>query len=84
MPELTVSMPAYNTGKYIGQAIASVLRQQGIDFELVVVDDSSTDNTVDVVRSFRDPRVRLIENSERMGIGYCHNLVVKMSKQWRS
>jgi len=46
MPELTVSMPAYNAGKYIREAIESVLRQDGIEFELIVVDDGSQDNTI--------------------------------------
>ncbi len=79
MPELTVSMPAYNTGKYIGEAIESVLRQEGIDFELIVVDDGSEDNTTEVVQSFKDPRIRLIKNEKNMGIAYCHNLVIEQS-----
>jgi glycosyltransferase involved in cell wall biosynthesis len=79
MPELTVSMPAYNTGRFIGRAIESVLQQQGIDFELIVVDDGSQDNTAEVVRSFHDPRVRLIRNTQNRGIAYCHNLVIDQS-----
>ncbi len=76
MPELTVSMPAYNTGEYIGEAVESVLRQDGIDFELIVVDDGSQDNTAEVVRSFKDTRIRLIRNEKNMGISYCHNIVI--------
>jgi glycosyltransferase involved in cell wall biosynthesis len=72
-------MPAYNTGKYIGEAIESVLRQEGVDFELIVVDDGSEDNTAEVVRSFKDPRIRLISNEKNMGIAYCHNLVIEQS-----
>ena len=53
MPELTVSMPAYNKGKYIGKAIEGVLRQEGVDFELIVVDDGSEDDTAEVVQSFK-------------------------------
>jgi glycosyltransferase involved in cell wall biosynthesis len=79
MPELTVSMPAYNTAPFVGAAIKSVLDQEGVDFELIVVDDGSTDSTSDVVRSFHDARVRLIQNKQRMGIGYCHNLVIRES-----
>ena len=80
MHELTVSMPAYNTGKYIREAIESVLRQDDIDFELIVVDDGSCDNTAEVVLSFNDPRVKLIRNKKNMGISYCHNLVIEISK----
>ncbi|MGD8967069.1 MAG: glycosyltransferase, partial [Anaerolineae bacterium] len=79
MAELTVSMPAYNTAQYIGAAIQSVLRQEGVDFELIVVDDGSSDNTAEVVQSFNDPRVRLLRNERRMGIGFCHNLVIRES-----
>lgn len=79
MPELTVSMPTYNTGKYIEEAIESVLRQDDIDFELIVVNDGSQDNTKEVVQSFEDPRIRLIENKATMGVAYCHNLVIEQS-----
>ena len=80
MPELTVSMPAYNTGEYIGQAIRSVLGQERVDVELIVVDDCSQDNTLEVVRSFNDPRIRLIRNKKNMGTAYCHNLVIEESR----
>jgi len=80
MPAVTVSMPAYNSGKYIKEAIESVLRQDSLDFELIVVDDASCDNTAEIVLSFRDPRIRLIRNKKNMGIGYCHNLVIKHSQ----
>lgn len=79
MTELTVSMPAYNTGKYIGEAIESVLRQEGVDFELIVVDDGSQDDTAEVIQSFKDPRIRLIRNRKNMGISYCHNVVINES-----
>ncbi len=49
MTELTVSMPAYNTGKYIREAIESLLQQDGIGFELIVVDNRSQDNTAKVI-----------------------------------
>jgi glycosyltransferase involved in cell wall biosynthesis len=79
MPELTVAMPARNTGEFIGEAVESVLGQEGVDFELIVVDDASEDDTREVVRSFKDPRVRLIENEKRMGISYCLNLIIDAS-----
>ncbi len=79
MPALTVAMPAYNIAKYIQVAIQSVLAQEGIDFELIVVDDGSTDNTVDVVNSFTDPKITLVRNSTNMGVSYCHNLIIRHS-----
>jgi glycosyltransferase involved in cell wall biosynthesis len=79
MPELTVSMPAYNTGKYIGQTIQTVLRQTGVDFELIIVDDGSQDDTQTIARSFEDPRVKLLINPANRGISHCHNRVIRAS-----
>jgi glycosyltransferase involved in cell wall biosynthesis len=71
-PSITVLMPAYNAAKYIGEAIESVLSQSFGDFELVIVNDGSTDDTVKVVRSFSDPRIKLIHQSN-MGIAAALN-----------
>lgn len=57
MPEVSVLMPAYNHERYIGKAIASVLAQTMQDWELIIVDDGSTDNTRQVVAAFTDPRI---------------------------
>ena len=63
MPAVSVIMPAYNVAPYIGDALASVLAQTFSDFEVVVTDDGSTDDTAAVVAPFaaRDPRVRLLQ-----------------------
>ena len=61
-------MTAYNRAGYIAASIESVLGQTFADFELIVVDDRSTDGTVDVVRGYLgDPRVRLVENERNLG-----------------
>lgn len=65
MPTVTVVMPLYNTERYVEQAIASVLAQTYEDFELIVVDDGSTDESVERVRRCRDPRIRLIHQDNR-------------------
>lgn len=62
-PEITVLMPAYNAAAFIGDAIASVLRQSFTGFELLVVDDGSTDDTVAIVQSFNDPRITLLRQA---------------------
>jgi colanic acid/amylovoran biosynthesis glycosyltransferase len=80
MPELTLSMRAHNSERHIKSAIDSVLIQAGVDFELIVIDDASTDNTSAIVKSFQDPRVRLIKNQHKMGAAYCHNLVIDQSR----
>jgi len=80
MSELTVSMPAFNSGQYIKEAINSVLRQDGVDFELIVIDDGSHDNTAGIAKSIADARTRLIKNRQNMGIAHCHNLVIEQCK----
>ena len=80
VPTVTVSMPARNAERFVGDAIRSVLRQEGIDLELVVVDDASTDGTAAVVERIDDPRVRLIRNGTRRGVAACHNIVVAQSR----
>ncbi len=57
-PTISVIMPAYNAASYVGEAIASILAQTFADFELIIVDDGSTDTTDEVIRSFRDLRIR--------------------------
>jgi glycosyltransferase involved in cell wall biosynthesis len=59
--KITVLMPAFNAGKYIAEAIRSVLEQTFTDFELLIINDGSTDNTVAEINKFNDGRIRLIE-----------------------
>ena len=68
MPRLTVLMPTYNVAPWVEEAIHSVLRQTYRDFELLVVDDASTDNTLDVVRTIDDPRIRIASFPNNVGL----------------
>jgi glycosyltransferase involved in cell wall biosynthesis len=56
-PAISVIMPAYNHDKYVGEAIESVLHQTFSDFELIIINDGSTDNTGNVIRSYNDKRI---------------------------
>ena len=58
-PEITVAMPAYNAASHLLEAIESILAQSFEDFELLVVDDGSTDNTLALAKSFDDKRIRV-------------------------
>lgn len=71
-PAITVLMPAYNAGNYIHEAIASVLAQSFTDFELLIVNDGSTDQTIDVINSFDDERI-VIVNQENLGVAAALN-----------
>ena len=68
MPRVTVLMPTYNVAPYVKEAIESVLRQSYRDFELLVVDDASTDDTLAVVRSIDDPRIRIAAFDNNVGL----------------
>lgn len=67
MPDIpvTVLMPVYNGERYIRPAIDSILAQNFRDFEFLIIDDGSTDRTPDILRSCRDPRVRVITQSNQ-------------------
>jgi hypothetical protein len=68
-PAVTVALAAYNREKYIGVSIESVLAQSFEDFELLIVDDCSTDATAAIARDYasRDPRVRVVVNEANLG-----------------
>ncbi|MBA7491966.1 hypothetical protein ES702_02514 [subsurface metagenome] len=66
-PKVSVCMPNYNFGHFIGQAIQSVLEQTFADFELIIVDDASTDNSVAIIKSFSDERVKFYQNEKNIG-----------------
>src|SRR5262249_52951798 len=64
-PLISVTIVTYNHEKFIGEAVASVLRQTFADFEAVVVDDGSTDRTGEIIRSFSDPRIRYLHQANQ-------------------
>jgi len=66
-PLVSVCIPSYNIEKYIGKTIESVLSQTHEDFELVIVDDNSSDNTLDIIRRYDDYRIRLVVNEKNLG-----------------
>ena len=70
--DLSVMIPNYNYARYIGETIESVLDQDAPGIEVVVADNASTDNSVEVVRGYRDPRVRLSVNA--CNVGFSANL----------
>lgn len=68
MAKVTVLMPTYNVEPYVREAIGSVLAQTFSDFLLLVMDDCSTDATLDVVRTIDDPRIRIVQNEHNVGL----------------
>ncbi len=64
-PKMSVIMPVYNVEAYVGEAIQSVLDQTLDALELIIVDDGGTDGSMDVVRQFDDPRIRIVSQPNR-------------------
>jgi len=68
-----VIIPAFNRAHFIGDAVGSILDQTLEDMEVLVVDDGSSDDTVEVALSFRDPRLRVVRHERNMGIPAARN-----------
>lgn len=79
-PLISVVMGCYNSSTYIREAIDSILCQTIPDFEFIIIDDCSTDNTVDIIQSYQDKRIKLVVNKENKGLGYSLNLGVSLSR----
>ncbi len=79
MPKISVVMPTYNAERYVAEAIDSILAQTLSDFELLIIDDCSTDKTKEIVRSYADERIKFIERNT-INISAALNLGIALSK----
>lgn len=79
-PSVSVIMPAYNTERFIASAVRSVLAQTHGALELIVVDDASTDDTVERVRAVADERVRLVSLAANVGVSAARNLALREAR----
>jgi len=77
MPRISVIMPLYNAEKYVEQAINSILNQTYQDFELIIVDDKSTDKSYEICRRIKDKRIRLFQNNCNFGISQTRNIALQ-------
>ncbi len=73
-------MPSYNTGKFIQETINSVKNQTYNNWELIIVDDGSTDNTDEVVRAIKDDRIKYIKNKVNKGAAISRNIALREAK----
>jgi len=79
-PKVSVIIPTYNRANFLRSAIQSVLNQTFKDFEVIVVDDASTDDTRQIVHEFADDRIRYIAHNENKGGSASRNIGIKSSK----
>ncbi len=68
MPQISALLPVFNGEKYLKEAILSILEQRFSDFELLIINDGSKDNSLNIILSFQDPRIRLINHTENRGL----------------
>jgi glycosyltransferase involved in cell wall biosynthesis len=79
-PTITVIMPVYNSEHYIREAIESILNQTFTDFQFLIIDDASTDQTISIINSYKDPRIDLIEKVKNTGYTKSLNLGLKKAR----
>lgn len=79
MTRISVILPVFNSEKYIEKAIDSVLKQSLTDFELIIVNDGSTDNTLNIINEFTDSRIKII-NQSNQGPGAARNNALEIAQ----
>ena len=73
MTKVSVLIPFYNRASYLREAIDSILQQSFTDFEILALDDGSTDSSADIVSQYKDPRIRLLRSDKNLGIPATRN-----------
>lgn len=80
---VSVIMPSWNTGKFIAESIQSVINQTYKNWELIIVDDCSTDNTDEIVGKFTDIRIKYLKNEKNSGAALTRNRALREAKgEW--
>lgn len=80
MPKVSVLMTVFNTAPYLKEAIDSILNQSFNDFEFIIIDDKSTDSSREIISSYEDSRIILIENETNLGIVASANLGLRKAR----
>lgn len=81
MAKITVYIPTYNHGKYLKKAVDSVLSQTYQDFELIIIDDASTDNTSEILKHYQShPKIKILRNKRNLGFIRSAHKAIRMAK----
>ena len=80
IPKISVVMPVYNEEKFLDEAIQSILNQTFKDFEFILINDCSTDNSLKIMESYKDKRIKLINNKKNKGVSNSTNFGFKIAK----
>jgi glycosyltransferase involved in cell wall biosynthesis len=84
-PDVSIIIPSFNAERYVEQAIASALAQNGVSLEVILVDDGSSDRTLEIVRRIaaRDSRLRVFQNPANRGPAYSRNFAIQQARgEW--
>jgi len=76
---ISVIMPVYNADKYLQESIESVLAQSYENYEFIIIDDGSTDRSMDIIKKFKDSRIKCVSNEKNSGIVYTLNKGLSIS-----
>ncbi|NMC36401.1 glycosyltransferase family 2 protein [Candidatus Beckwithbacteria bacterium] len=79
-PLVSVVLPVYNCETYLYQSITSILEQSYHNFELIIINDQSEDKSKNIIKSFKDKRIKYIENKKNLGIAKSLNIGIKQAK----
>jgi len=82
MPQISIILPVYNSERYINRTITSILQQTMTDFELIAIDDCSTDSSLAKLQEWadKDSRIQVVANSQNMGVADTRNKGIAMAK----
>jgi glycosyltransferase involved in cell wall biosynthesis len=78
--KLSVGIPVYNASEYLETSIRSILNQSFSDFELIIIDDGSTDESLEIAKSFYDKRIKVYSDGRNMKLPYRLNQIISMAK----
>ncbi|MES2590487.1 MAG: glycosyltransferase family 2 protein [Bacteroidota bacterium] len=79
-PIVSVIMPVYNAEKYLAETINSILAQTFVDFEFLIIDDGSTDKSLQILNSYADSRIKVLKNDKNIGYVQTLNKLIDLSK----
>ena len=79
-PNISVLMAVYNGERYLRESVDSVLNQTYTDFEFLIINDGSTDSSLDIINKIKDPRIRLVNNDENIGLTLSLNKGIMLAR----
>jgi glycosyltransferase involved in cell wall biosynthesis len=80
MTEVSVLIPTYNRVKLLRDTLDSIINQTLKNFEIIIYDDGSTDNTEEMINSLKDPRIRYIKSAQNRGVQHARNCLLEACK----